>query len=727
MARKLHNILSEKTIPFMKKYIVFLLVFSVVSCFYFNIQAQKGLDEKIEILKLKLSKAPKNPELHYELGGLYATSKGYYYRNLAEFHLKNALKYGNNSLKYLNSYAYLKLESKYYSEACYYFRRIVDTNAHYKPALLGILEIFKETGSKESLELLLEKNRYETLSSTDKNVFIEALIHFNKTGTAREVIEKSAHNQNDDGRKDFYLSQLYLKENDIQAFCTHDMSSIRKFRDEHLLNKIIIELSGLLTGEELIALDSTGTGKGEKLFDILNRKDPDLSTGINEAVIDYLTTPAYKTALRERLESKIRHTASPVPVKKAVRNKKNNERLPEISDKNPVSNPLELIEKHYKEGNYKEALQILNILKNLRNPGQDMKEKTLVYLYLIHYNRHDITEAENYAASIIELLPFNVDYTEIMNNDERGFFNQFRNNNFVEIEINTEPDNAMVYINGEQRGITPGRIFVPVNRRIQLDLCKNNFKSKTLQFTTEKENHLKINETLEAKEGNTTLSINSSVEDVTIYKNNSYIGMTPYFSNNSPPGYYTFTFEKEGYRTLEKLIFVKPQENNEIDVTLKKVEDYITYSELIPGLGQIVAGHEIRGGIFMLSFTGYILMYRHNVPDKPQLFDYVNPGLSVKTLPDGNYAYYDGKSIITMQKYYEEIEKIRRSEKSKRDFDHYQRQRNRFLFSGFCLYVLNILDVVHINKMKEKKERIKFEIIPVADETQTGIKLAYYF
>jgi len=710
----------------MKKQVFIFTIIPVVSFFCHFCYPQTYSRITLDSLKSELKVDFKNPETHYLLAKLYNDKEEYYYKRQAEYHFQKALTYENTNMNYMKEYAYFKLRSHRYEDAFYYFKKILDEDSTHLPAYSGLLTLFNETGNSKALKILITNRNYEKFSIEKQVEFMQALIKHDEILTGKKLASVLLESNPDNGVLLYYLSRLFLKEKDYQSFCSYYIKGINHIENNELLENILIEISDFFSGNERINIDSLNQQKGRYLHQLIKNKDPDDSTVINEALVDYFQKSPKKTSPDNKTVSAPQHENFPdiknAPVVKKVlkiKKEKANKRTPSSSGISAFSGAKEL----YEKGEYREALKILKKLEGIKASN---RYEVISYLFLTYFSLDNLIQAEKYAQELIGINSLKGSIPDIINREAGNFLAKIRKNSFVDVEIKSEPDDALIYINGEKKGVTPDFMTLPVNQTFQVDLLKEDHETTSFLLETRKSENFNIMKKLKLKEGKTSLSLVSPTEGVEVFLNNSFLGTLPYYSVKILPGYHTFTFEKEGYKTAEQLIFVKPNEKNEITIQLKKIKDYIIYSEFVPGLGQIVAGHKLRGGIFLFSSISYFFIYNHNVNNKPKLFSYSNPDLKKESRGSLTY-YFDGKTPITREEYYDEFEKINRSIESMQKLDKYDLKRSRMLLGGFCIYLLNILDIIYISKKEEHIEKSGFKISAAIEKEKIEFVLKYGF
>jgi len=177
--------------------------------------------------------------------------------------------------------------------------------------------------------------------------------------------------------------------------------------------------------------------------------------------------------------------------------------------------------------------------------------------------------------------------------------------------------------------------------------------------------------------------------------------------------------EKDKYKSVEKVYYIKEDEITSINESLEKIRDFFVYSELIPGLGQIVKKHYIHGTIFLSVFTGYAFYFYKNFRSPP-VYNENKVELSKRF-----GKYYIGEKLVSEEEYKAEIN---RRKKEKEEYDRFHDKKLKAKVLGVALYAINIADMVFLlmwDSYKEKREKISLR--PEISKDFKGLKFRINF
>ena len=119
----------------------------------------------------------------------------------------------------------------------------------------------------------------------------------------------------------------------------------------------------------------------------------------------------------------------------------------------------------------------------------------------------------------------------------------------------------------------------------------------------------------------------------------------------------------------------------------------IAMSALVPGLGQIAAGHKVKGGAFLLTcVTGIVVALNSNENYKARLKEYERSNEEYQALR------FEGA--------YEEAEmKWQQLKKDNRDLDRLHNTRVAFFATAAAVYVYNLIDAIFLTSYEPKPEK----------------------
>jgi len=140
----------------------------------------------------------------------------------------------------------------------------------------------------------------------------------------------------------------------------------------------------------------------------------------------------------------------------------------------------------------------------------------------------------------------------------------------VTLRVESDPDNALVYINKQFVGYTPCDIEALAATNHEIQLRKDGYGQRTFAI------HLKAGEKYYFKESLGTLSdfgfytVESEPEGATVLLDLLRVGKTPLTLTNLRAGLYRVTLEMDGYHTRQQQIEVQPGVTNSHRIMLDK-------------------------------------------------------------------------------------------------------------------------------------------------------------
>ena len=137
----------------------------------------------------------------------------------------------------------------------------------------------------------------------------------------------------------------------------------------------------------------------------------------------------------------------------------------------------------------------------------------------------------------------------------------------AEVTIESIPEGATVYINGDPQGITPLRMPDLPAGESQLQVHKSGHRTfiETLSIEAGESRHLNIS--LLPEPG--TIHFNSTPERARVLIDDNFRGRTPLSLATLPPGEYPVTIEHPAYRTIQTNITIQAGEQLEFDFEME--------------------------------------------------------------------------------------------------------------------------------------------------------------
>lgn len=142
--------------------------------------------------------------------------------------------------------------------------------------------------------------------------------------------------------------------------------------------------------------------------------------------------------------------------------------------------------------------------------------------------------------------------------DERGF---------ASLELISEPESAQVFINQEQKGLTPCILDSLRSGTYLITLKLDNYKQFSEEITLEKGIYKKL--VIQLLKTTGTLNFISCPENACIVMNGDTIGKTPFTSEGIKPETYSISLSKKYYKTYQTTISVNEGKTDTISVKLE--------------------------------------------------------------------------------------------------------------------------------------------------------------
>jgi len=370
----------------------------------------------------------------------------------------------------------------------------------------------------------------------------------------------------------------------------------------------------------------------------------------------------------------------------------------------------------YGNNEMNEAEKMLtDLLENHPLTDKDL-ETAYVFLASIYYSTERYAPARKIIENLLELNPNFLVNGIIPNTSIIEFTNEIREQKFTSVAILDVPNGTKVYIDGKLKSETPSRFIVKAGETYKFGFLASGYNLIEKDITVNSQPVFSMKVDLEENYETGSFIVNSDPPGAEIYVNNELKGITPHFIDNLRPGYYEVIIKKAS-REIEKKIYpVFGGESTVINTELKKFDDYLLLSEILPGLGQIKSGHKKHGFFFMGLSLGFLSYYYRATRDKPNVYYYSNDALKIE---DG--LYYWGDQQISREIYNQEVDKINLSVESKQRREEYENKKSRIQSLGVLIYVSNLVDTYFLVS-KMKKNEITPEIGTLDYSLKPGFK-----
>jgi len=301
-------------------------------------------------------------------------------------------------------------------------------------------------------------------------------------------------------------------------------------------------------------------------------------------------------------------------------------------------------------------------------------------------------------------------------------FNRMKRENFLKLTVITEPEGAEVHMNGIFKGTTPLVISNLYSDIYEVIIAKSGYAVHKEQsvFLPGKDRKLEVELNKTESEGIVKISTEPSGADITI--SGIYKGQTPLIIDKIYPGEYTIMLEKADYQTYVADFYVREDEITHVNTPLERIRDLFVYSEVLPGLGQIIKGHPIHGSIFLGLITWYAVYYYDIMKDR-----IIYRENTVEMRKEYGF-YYIGDRVVTQEEFDAEV--IRR-DNEREEYERYENRKSKGKAIGIALYATNIVDMVFLmvwDAHKENQKRYKsVSLKPVTNKSFAGLSLRVTF
>ncbi len=138
--------------------------------------------------------------------------------------------------------------------------------------------------------------------------------------------------------------------------------------------------------------------------------------------------------------------------------------------------------------------------------------------------------------------------------------------NLVTIEVKSEPSEAQVSINGENRGTTPLKLDSLKAGVIEMEINRYGYKPFSKNIALHPGTYKKYLIKLAKRFG--TLSVESTPENATVILNQDTLGRTPFSSDTMEPGTYTLDLTLPEYTSFTSGVFIERGKTHHVTAKL---------------------------------------------------------------------------------------------------------------------------------------------------------------
>jgi len=345
----------------------------------------------------------------------------------------------------------------------------------------------------------------------------------------------------------------------------------------------------------------------------------------------------------------------------------------------------------YNKGVFEETEDILQKLINEKALSKKEREEAYIILASIYLETDRMTIARGIVEALFELNPHFLSNSLASNTPLVKFSDRVREESFTLVSVSDVPAGTQIYVDGESKCIIPSKFIVKIGKTYKFGFLAEGYNLVEQDILVNSKPTITIKVDLEESYEKGSMIINSDPPGAEIYINDELKGITPNFIDNLAPGYYRVKIKKANREGEEDIYSVFGGESTVINAKMKRFDDYLLMSEILPGFGQIKSGHTEHGLVFMGLSIGFLSYYFNATKDKPNVFYYSNDALKIE---DG--LYYWGDQEISLEVYNQEIDKINISLDSKRKREEYENRKSRIQSIGIFLYVANLVDTYYL-------------------------------
>ncbi len=142
------------------------------------------------------------------------------------------------------------------------------------------------------------------------------------------------------------------------------------------------------------------------------------------------------------------------------------------------------------------------------------------------------------------------------------------------LKITSEPDNALIRLNGDSAGFTPFSLDTIQEGKYEIHLDMENFQSWSQSVNIRPGQLTEVKGIMEVIPGKLILDSRPAGADVMFDRR--HMGPTPLVLKNVKPGTYSIALSLQNYATKKEQVTVKPGQNNSLSFDLQKLQGTLT-------------------------------------------------------------------------------------------------------------------------------------------------------
>jgi len=341
----------------------------------------------------------------------------------------------------------------------------------------------------------------------------------------------------------------------------------------------------------------------------------------------------------------------------------------------------------------------------------DVNKQYLHFFLGLAYKKKN--EEQNANREFLELLELNPDFEPVLfatDEEDKDYFEDFKNMNLGALHIFSDPSLADVYINGKLMGKTPLIIDKILSSSYNIIIFQRDHEIHEENITVKSGETLTITTRLNYSTSSGPLTITSNPPGALVYIDTIYAGITPLQLKDFKSGLYTFTVIKDEYKNYKKL-FHKTDNVSYFDIQLKKDKDSFDYFLFVPGLSQFMRGYKTHGILSISVIAGYLAYFKSNFPQAPpeyklKILKIYGPTDAATGQP--SYTnYYINEIEVSKEEYEkEELNKLKNDDEWRK----HNEEKTKFKALGIAAYAFNLLDAIIVMKYDQSKKRKKQNI-----------------
>jgi len=249
------------------------------------------------------------------------------------------------------------------------------------------------------------------------------------------------------------------------------------------------------------------------------------------------------------------------------------------------------------------------------------------------------------------------------------------------VRIMSNPEAATVFINDEQKGITPLELKeLPADEALQIKIELKDYETQTKELTLNSGQNSDITFSLLRKTG--FISMTGNPAKSKLYIEGKFVGKPPMEEYKYPVGNWQLVAKKPAYLVYTDTVTVTSDDTTSVVFKMEKQAKTVPLisSAIIPGIGQCVQKHWLKGPALLILSAGLGAMAMTGQTDFTQYQEDYNVNLDIynsnRTQPDLLPA--------QRQAVNESFDMMKDAEKN----------RNMFMAALGGVWTVNIIDII---------------------------------